>query len=154
MSGIPTRYPLMQIQIPSVLDPTLAPSREHVMSVWVTYQPSHLRNGSWDSVRREVGEALIGELAKYAPDIRECMVDWELFTPEDISQACRDDRRQYSSPRHSAGADAVSDRPLPGWADYRTPIEGLYLCGSGTHPGGEVTGAPGHNAAAAVLAGM
>ena len=153
MSGIPTRYPLMQIQIPSVLDPTLAPSGEHVMSVWVTYQPSHLRNGSWDSVRREVGEALIGELAKYAPDIRECMLDWELFTPEDISKrvAMTDGNIRHLD---ILPGQMFSDRPLPGWADYRTPIEGLYLCGSGTHPGGEVTGAPGHNAAAAVLAGM
>ena len=153
MSGVPTRYPLMQIQIPSVLDPTLAPSGEHVMSVWVTYQPAHVRNGSWDAVRREVGDALIDELAKYAPDIRECIVDWDLFTPEDISQrvAMTDGNIRHLD---ILPGQMLSDRPLPGWADYRTPIEGLYLCGSGTHPGGEVTGAPGHNAAQAVLARM
>ena len=153
MSGVPTRYPLMQIQIPSVLDPTLAPAGEHVMSVWVTYQPPHVRNGSWDAVRREVGDALIDELAKYAPDIRECIVDWDLFTPEDISQRVG---MTDGNIRHLdiLPGQMLSDRPLPGWADYRTPIEGLYLCGSGTHPGGEVTGAPGHNAAAAVLARM
>ena len=61
MSGIPTRYPLMQVHIPSVVDPTLAPPGEHVMSIWVTYEPAHLRNGSWDSVRQSVGEALLDE---------------------------------------------------------------------------------------------
>ena len=153
ISGIPTRYPLMQIQIPSVLDPTLAPSGEHVMSVWVTYQPSHLRNASWDSGRQEVGEALIDELANYAPDIRECIVDWDLFTPEDIFRRVG---MTDGNIRHLdiLPGQMLSDRPLPGWADYRTPIKGLYLCGSGTHPGGEVTGAPGHNAAQAVLAAI
>jgi phytoene dehydrogenase-like protein len=151
MSGIPSRSPLMQIQIPSVLDPTLTRSGEHVMSVWVTYQPAHVRNGSWDSVRQNVGEALISELANYAPDIRECIVAWEVFTPEDISRrvAMTDGNIRHLD---ILPGQMLSDRPLPGWADYRTPIAGLYLCGSGTHPGGEVTGAPGHNAAQAVLA--
>ena len=153
MSGTPTRQPLMQIQIPSVLDPTLAPSGKHVMSIWVTYQPAHLSTGSWDSARQSVGEALIDELVKYAPDIRDCMVDWELFTPEDIFQrvAMTDGNIRHLD---ILPGQMLSDRPLPGWADYRTPIEGLLLCGSGTHPGGEVTGAPGHNAAQAVLARM
>ena len=150
MSGIPTRYPLMQVQIPSVVDPTLAPPGEHVMSIWVTYEPAHLRNGSWDSVRQDVGEALLDELAHYAPDIRDCIVEWDLFTPQDISKRMG---MTDGNIRHldMLAGQMLSDRPLRGWADYRTPIEGLYLCGAGTHPGGEVTGAPGHNAAQAVL---
>ena len=150
MSGVPTRYPLMQVQIPSVVDPTLAPPGQHVMSVWVTYEPAHLRNGSWDSVRQSVGEALLDELANYAPDIRDCIVEWDLFTPEDISKRMG---MTDGNIRHldMLPGQMLSGRPLPGWADYRTPIDGLYLCGAGTHPGGEVTGAPGHNAAQAAL---
>ena len=150
MAGIPTRYPLMQIQIPSVLDPTLAPPGEHVMSIWVTYEPAHLRDGSWTDAKREVGERLIDTLSQYAPDIRECIIEWDLFTPEDIFDRVG---MTDGNIRHLdiLPHQMFANRPLPDWSDYRTPIRGLYLCGAGTHPGGEVTGAPGHNAAHAVL---
>ena len=120
------------------------------MSIWVTYEPAHLRSGSWDSVRQDVGEALLDELAHYAPDIRDCIVSWDLFTSEDISKRMG---MTDGNIRHldMLTGQMLSDRPLPGWADDRMPIDGLYWCGAGTHPGGEVTGAPGHNAAQTVL---
>jgi phytoene dehydrogenase-like protein len=109
-----------------------------------------LAEGTWDEAREGVGERLIDVLASYAPDIRECIVDWQLFTPQDL------ERRIGLTDGNIRHLDIIpsqflADRPLPGWAQYRTPIRSLYLCGAGTHPGGEVTGAPGHNAAHAIL---
>jgi phytoene dehydrogenase-like protein len=148
--GIPTRHPLMQVQIPTVLDDTLAPPGGHVMSVWVTFEPPHLKSGSWADVKRDVGEGVIAALEPYAPDVRECIEEWDVFTPEDIESRIG---MTDGNIRHLdlLPAQMLSGRPLPGWSSYRTPVKGLYLCGAGTHPGGEVTGAPGHNAAQAVL---
>jgi len=150
MDGIPTRHPLMQLQIPTVLDPTLAPPGAHVMSAWVTYEPPRLREGSWAERGREVGERLIDAIAAYAPDIRECIEEWQLVSPEEIESRVG---MTDGNIRHLdiLPQQMLASRPLPGWSAYRTPIKGLYLCGAGTHPGGEVTGAPGHNAAQAVL---
>ncbi len=150
MSGVPTRHPLMQVQIPTVLDNTLAPDGQHVMSVWVTFQPPHLKSGSWADVKRQVGEGVIAALEPYAPDIRDCIEQWDVFTPEDIEERVG---MTDGNIRHLdfLPQQLFANRPMPGWSSYRTPVKGLYLCGAGTHPGGEVTGAPGHNAAQAVL---
>ena len=145
MQGRPTRYPLMQVQIPSVLDPTLAPAGHHVMSVWVTYQPVIPTGGSWAQVRTSVEEQIIAELERYAPDIRDRIVQQDLFTPDDISD------RMAMTDGNIRHIDMSPDQLFAGRLDHRTPVPGLYLCGSGTHPGGEVTGAPGHNAARAIL---
>ena len=96
------------------------------------------------------GERLIDEVCKYAPNFRDAIIDWTLLTPEDIEERIGLTDGQHQAYRHHSAADDVA-RPLPGWSDYRPPVEGLYLCGAGTHPGGEVTGAPGHNAAHVVL---
>ena len=150
MAGIPTRHPLMQLQIPTVIDPTLAPPGAHVLSAWVTYQPVRLREGTWAEHEREVGERLLDAIASYAPDIRDCVEDWLLISPDEIeSRVGMTDgniRHLDILPHQMFAA-----RPLPGWSGYRTPVPGLYLCGAGTHPGGEVTGAPGHNAAHVLL---
>jgi phytoene dehydrogenase-like protein len=149
--GEPSRSPVMEVQVPTAYDSSLAPQGHHVMSIWALYAPSRLRSGNWDDRRRECGERLIDTLAAYAPDLREVIVDWSLFTPADI------ERRMAMTDGNIRHLDMVpsqflAQRPLLGWSGYRTPIANLYLCGAGTHPGGEVTGAPGHNAAAAVLA--
>ena len=142
--------PIIQVQIPSVYDKTVAPEGRHVLSLWVYFLPAHVRDGSWPEMRQEFGERLIDEVTKYAPNFRDAIIDWTLLTPEDI-----EDRIGLTDGniRHLdiIPQQMLSRRPLPGWSDYRTPIEGLYLCGAGTHPGGEVTGAPGHNAAHVVL---
>ena len=148
--GRPSRTPVMEVQIPSVYDSSMAPRGHHVMSIWVLYTPVDLREGTWDTRREEVGEHLIDTLSNYAPNLRDVIVHWSLFTPLDI------DRRVALTDGNIRHLDMVPDqmfdnRPLFGWAHYRTPIANLYLCGAGTHPGGEVTGAPGHNAAAAIL---
>jgi phytoene dehydrogenase-like protein len=149
-AGRPARAPLMEVQIPSVYDPTLAPPGHHVVSVWALWAPVRLAEGTWEARRREVGEALIDQLTAYAPNFRRALVDWMLFTPADLEARVG---LTDGNIRHLdiVPAQLFARRPLPGWAGYRTPLAGLYLCGAGTHPGGEVTGAPGHNAAHAVL---
>jgi phytoene dehydrogenase-like protein len=150
MDGVPTRHPLMQVQIPTVLDGTLAPAGCHVMSVWVTFEPARLRDGRWADAKRGVGEGILAELERYAPDIRDCIEEWDVLTPEDIGERVG---MTDGNIRHLdlLPQQLFAHRPLPGWSSYRTPVKGLYLCGAGTHPGGEVTGAPGHNAAHAAL---
>ena len=97
-----------------------------------------------------MGERLIDTLARYAPDLRECLVDWQLFTPPDLEERVG---LTDGNIRHLdiVPSQMLANRPMPGWASYRTPVRGLYLCGAGAHPGGEVTGAPGHNAAQVML---
>ncbi len=152
-SGRPSRTPMMEVQIPSVYDQTLCQPGHHVVSIWVLYAPSRLREGSWEDKRQGVGEHLIDTLTTYAPNFRRALVDWTLFTPPDLEQ------RVGLTDGNIRHIDIIphqmfARRPLPGWAQYRTPIPQLYLCGAGTHPGGEVTGAPGHNASQAILADL
>ena len=85
-NGRPSSCPVMHLQIPTILDPSLCPPGQHVMSAWVLYAPVKLREGTWDEVNREVGEGLIDAIAEYASDIRDCIIEWELFTPEDLER--------------------------------------------------------------------
>ena len=149
--GLPSRSPVMSIQIPTLYDDSIAPPGKHVLSIFGMYAPVHPRDGTWDDLRQAVGEALIDEVSRYAPNFRDAIIDWQLFTPLDI------ERRVGLTDGNIHHLDMIpsqlfASRPLPGWSDYRTPIEGLWLCGAGTHPGGEVSGMPGHNAAKAILA--
>ena len=149
-NGRVTKTPIMQLQIPSVYDDSVAPEGHHVLSLWIYFLPPHVKDSSWSDVRQEYGEWLIDYVTSYAPNFRDSIIDWTLLTPEDI-----EDRIGLTDGniRHldMIPQQMMSRRPLPGWSDYRSPIAGLYLCGAGTHPGGEVTGAPGHNAAHVVL---
>lgn len=148
--GFPAREPVMEVQIPSVYDSSLAPEGHHILSIWALYAPVKIQNGSWEKQRRDVGEGMIDLLCRYAPNFRSLIVDWSLFTPLDMEE------RVGLTDGNIRHLDMIPDqflskRPLSGWAHYRTPIPNLYLCGAGTHPGGEVTGAPGHNAAVTIL---
>ena len=148
--GLPSSCPVMSIQIPSVYEESLTPPDQHVMSVWVLYAPPQLREGSWDEANRRIGEQLIDTINEYAPNFRDAIIDWKLFTPPDL------ERRVYLTNGSIRHTDITIDQMLSqrfnhGKSGYSTPIGGLYLCGAGTHPGGEVTGAPGHNAAKAIL---
>ena len=146
-----TDSPVMSVQIPTVYDRTLVPNGGHVMSIWVQYAPVHPNGGDWtDELAHEAGEMLIDTLAQYAPNIRDVIRDWVCFTPADIEHRVGMTDGNIRHIDQIAG-QLLNQRPLPGWSDYHTPIENLYLCGADTHPGGEVTGAPGHNAAHAVL---
>ena len=149
-AGKITDSPLLSIQIPSVYDRTLVPNGGHVMSIWVQYAPVDPGAGSWEELRESAGEGLIDVMEQYAPNIRDVIRHWTLFTPRDIEARVG---LTDGNIRHidMIAGQLFDQRPLPGWADYSTPVDGLYLCGAGTHGGGEVTGAPGHNAAQAVL---
>lgn len=142
--------PVINLQIPSVYDRTVAPEGRHVLSLWVYFLPSHVKDGSWEEMRQPYGERLIDEVSRYAPNFRDAIIDWVLLTPEDIEERIG---LTDGNIRHLdiIPQQVMSRRPLPGWSDYRTPVEGLYLCGAGTHLGGEVTGVPGHNSAHVVL---
>ncbi|HVB01802.1 MAG TPA: NAD(P)/FAD-dependent oxidoreductase [Acidimicrobiales bacterium] len=142
--------PVMSIQIPTVYDSTLVQGEGHVISIWVQYAPVKPANGHWNELSCTAGEQLIDAVSEYVPDFRSKVTEWVLFTPDDI------ERRVGMTDGNIRHIDMVAGqllnlRPMAGWSNYRTPVEGLYLCGAGTHPGGEVTGAPGHNAAYAIL---
>jgi phytoene dehydrogenase-like protein len=142
--------PFLDCGIPSLLDPTLAPDGQHVMGVTMQYAPYSLREGNWESERERLADLIINTLAAYAPNLQSLISHRHLLTPLDWAQ-------QYSLPEGSIhhGQMGLEQllvmRPVSGWGQYRTPIENLYLCGAGTHPGGGVSGAPGRNAAREVL---
>ena len=149
-AGRPSSAPVMHIQIPSVLDRSLVPEGKHVMSVWVLYAPVRPRQGTWDELRERTGEGIIEAIDEYAPGFRESVRDWELFTPQELERrvALTDGNIRHLD---MTSAQMLANRPHRLLSGYRTPVAGLYLCGAGTHTGGEVTGAPGHNAAHAIL---
>jgi phytoene dehydrogenase-like protein len=149
---------VLEATIPSLVDPTLvagAPDGTHVMSVIAQYTPYPLRDGSWDDEgRREgIGDAVVATLEAYAPGIGGLVRNREVLTPLDLE---RDYGLTGGHPLHAEpGLDQFFLwRPLLGHARYRLPIDGLYLCGSGAHPGGGVTGQPGQNAAREILSDL
>lgn len=149
--GAASEAPFLDIVIPSLLDPDLAPPGKHVMSVTAQYTPYHRKKGDWETGRDELGDAVIDVLDKHLPGLRGLVLAREVLTPVDL------ERRFGLTDGHIYHGEMTLNqqlvlRPAPGWSQYRTPITGLYLCGSGAHPGGGITGAPGHNAARAVLA--
>jgi phytoene dehydrogenase-like protein len=145
-----SRRPYIDIVIPSLTDPSVAPPGKHVMSCFVQYAPYHLAEGRWDDCRDAFGDTVIETLAEYAPNIRDIILHRQIVTPLDLE-------REFglSEGNIFQGELTLEQlfflRPAPGWAQYRTPIRGLYLCGSGAHPGGGIMGAPGRNAAFAMV---
>ncbi len=148
--GRPSRGPVIWGLTPSVMDPGLAPPGKHVMSLNVFHAPYHLAEGDWATEREVFGEHCIDTLAQYIPNLRDIVTDKRFWSPRDL------EREFGLLEANITHGDMVpgrlfSQRPLAGWADYRTPIAGLYLCGVGTWPGGFVSGIPGHNASHQVL---
>jgi phytoene dehydrogenase-like protein len=137
--------PYMDIVIPSLTEPSLAPKGAHVMSIYVQYAPYKLRTGDWNSRREDFGDAVVKALGEYAPDIRQLIVARQVLTPADLEQTYGLHGGNVFHGEPSID-QLFTFRPLLGFAQYRTPIERLYLCGAGTHPGGGVTGASGMNA--------
>ena len=134
----------------SALDPDLATPGHHVLTTFVQYLPWQPAAGDWDQHREWLGDRVIEIIGRYAPNVPGSVVARDVITPLDL------ERRFGITEGNIFHGDIRMDqlffmRPLPGWAHYRTPIEGLYLCGAGTHPGGGVTGAPGYNAARQIL---
>jgi phytoene dehydrogenase-like protein len=145
-----SRRPYMDIVIPSMLDPSMAPPGKHVMSIFVQYAPYHL-NGGWTDVKREaLGDAVVDTLSQYAPNLKGAILHRQVVTPADIERIVG-----LSEGNIFQGELTLQQmfflRPAPAWSKYRTPVAGLYQCGSGTHPGGGVMGASGRNAAFAIL---
>jgi phytoene dehydrogenase-like protein len=142
--------PYLDITIPSLSDPTLAPPGAHVMSVYVQYTPYRLRTGDWEQGRQEVGEVVMRMLEEFAPGLGSMVLARQVLTPADL------ERIYGLTGGHPFHGEPSLDqlfvaRPLLGWSRYRTPVRGLYLCSAATHPGGGVTGLPGANAAREVL---
>jgi len=148
--GAPSQQPFMEITIPTLLDPELAPNGQHVMSIHVQYAPYHLKEGRWEDRRAELGEIAIATLALHCPDIRDVVVHGEAITPIDL-----ENEFALTGGHIFHGEESLDQmftmRPLLGYARYRAPVRDLFLCGSGTHPGGGITGACGANAARAIL---
>ena len=148
--GRPSADPILECTIPSVVDTTVAPPGKHVMSFFVQYAPYQLRNASWDQVKHEFADRCFDILDEYAPNFKRSVIDRQVLSPLDLER-----RFGLTGGNIFQGAMTLSQlfflRPLPGYADYRTPIKGLYLCGSATHPGGGVMGACGYNAAREIL---
>ncbi len=142
--------PYMDVTVPSLTDPSLAPSGAHVVSVHVQFAPYKLKEGDWKTRRDEFGANVIEVLCEHAPNIKDLIVGQQVITPIDLEKTYGLDGGHLMHGEQSLD-QFFTFRPLIGWAQYRTPIKGLYLCGSGTHPGGGVTGGPGANAAREVI---
>jgi phytoene dehydrogenase-like protein len=142
--------PFLDIVIPTVLDGSLAPPDQHIMSVTMRYAPYQLRDGEWQDQREALADKILETLAQYAPGIAGLVSHRQLLTPLDWEQEYG--LTEGSIMHGQMGLEQlVVMRPLPKWSQYRTPIENLFLCGAGAHPGGGVTGAPGFNAARELL---
>ena len=143
--------PYMDMVIPSLTDPSVAPPGKHVMSCFVQYAPYHLKDGVWDDRQREAfGDAVIDTIAEYAPNIKDIILHRQVLTPLDIE-------REFGLTEGNIFQGELTLeqlfflRPVPGYAQYATPIDRLYMCGSATHPGGGIMGAPGRNGATRIL---
>ena len=153
-AGRPSREPFIEIFSQSPTDPTLAPAGKHVLSCFCQYFPYDVPGRSWDDgLREEVADRIIAKLAEYAPNITSAVIARQMLSPVDL------ERRFGLTGGNIFHGEITPDqafnlRPISGYADYRTPLAGLYLCGSGAHPGGGVTGIPGHNAAHVVIEDM
>ena len=142
--------PYMDIILPSVLDPDMAPSGKHVMSCFVQYAPYNIKGG-WDDDKREAfGDAVINTIAKYAPNIKDIILHRQVLTPADLESTFGLTEGNIFHGELTL-QQLFALRPAVKWADYSTPIKNYYQCGSGTHPGGGITGSPGEMAAKKIL---
>jgi phytoene dehydrogenase-like protein len=148
--GRPSESPMLECTIPSTVDPTVAPPGKHLMSMFVQYAPTNLRDASWDDVKEKFADRCFEVLSEYAPNFQRSVIARQVLSPLDIE-------RQFALTGGNIfqGAMTLGNlfflRPAPGYANYRTPIKGLYLCGAAAHPGGGVMGACGYNAAREIL---
>jgi phytoene dehydrogenase-like protein len=144
--------PYVNMLIPSSQDPTLAPPGHHVMSLLCKYYPYQLAgDGDWKQVKERVADAIVQRVARYIPNLPDLIVGRQVLSPADLEQIFGLTEGDIFHGRHDLD-QIFSLRPHPDAAQYRTPVDKLYLCGSGTHPGGGVSGAPGRNAAMRIIA--
>jgi phytoene dehydrogenase-like protein len=145
-----SRRPYIDIVIPSLTDPSVAPPGKHVLSCFVQYAPYKLREGTWDDKREAFGDTVVDTLAEHAPNLKRIILHRQVVTPLDL------EREWGLSEGNIFQGELTLEqlfflRPVPGWARYRTPVRHLYMCGSATHPGGGIMGAPGRIAALEIL---
>ena len=145
-----SKTPWLDVTIPTILDPSLAPDGKHVLSAYVQFAPFKLREGNWYTRRRDLGNAVIQALAVYAPNLPGLVEGIQIITPQDLETSYG-----FTGGHIFHGELALDQlftmRPVLDWARYKTPIRGLFLCGSGTHPGNGLTGASGANAAREII---
>ncbi len=145
-----SKQPYLEVTIPSLTDPTLAPAGHHVMSIYMQYAPYKLKSSDWENQRKALGQTVVRTLTQYAPNLPELILSHQIITPQDLEET-------YGlTGGHIFHGELALDqfftmRPLLDWARYRTPIANLYLCGSGTHPGAGLTGGSGANAARQIV---
>lgn len=148
--GQPSQQPIIEMTIPTTIDTTLAPPGKHILSLFVQYAPYQLANGTWDEIKEDFADRCIERIAKFAPNVPASILHRQILSPLDLERTFSltgGNIFQGAMPAHQL----YNLRPVPGWSDYRTPIKGLYLCGSAAHPGGGVMGACGRNAAREML---
>jgi phytoene dehydrogenase-like protein len=148
-----SKRPCMEVEVPSMVDPTMAPRGKHVMSIFVQYAAYDMPGyGNRDQQREAFGDAVIDTLSEFCPNIKDIMLHKQVLTPWDI-----EDQMGLTEGNIFHGELTLDQlfffRPAAGWADYRTPIRNYYQCGSGTHPGGGITAGPGRMAAREILGG-
>jgi phytoene dehydrogenase-like protein len=145
-----SRRPYIDMVIPTLTDPSVAPPGKHILSCFVQYAPYKLAKGSWDDQREAFGDTVIDTIAEHAPNIRDIILHRQVLTPLDIE-------REFGLTEGNIFQGELTleqlffARPVPGWAKYETPLKNLWMCGSATHPGGGIMGAPGRNAALRIL---
>jgi phytoene dehydrogenase-like protein len=148
--GRPSERPLLELTVPTMYDPSLAPEGKHIMGIFLQYAPYTLKDATWDTLREPFGDRVISLIEEYAPNFRSLIEHRQVLTPLDLE-------RQFGITGGNIFHGEMSldqmfmMRPVAGWARYRTPVKGLFLCGSGAHPGGGVMGAPGYNCAREML---
>jgi len=148
--GHPSQSPLLEMTVPTTYDPSLAPAGKHIMGIFIQYAPYTLRDGNWDELREPFAYRIFDLIEEYAPGFRDLIIDKQVLTPLDLER-----RFGLTGGNIFHGEMSLDQmfvmRPVAGSARYQAPIPNLYLCGSGTHPGGGVMGAPGYNAAHQIL---
>jgi phytoene dehydrogenase-like protein len=146
-----SRAPYIDMLIPSQIDPSMAPDGKHYMSVFVQYCPYELADGEWTAAKRQAfGDTVINTIARHSPNFKDLILHVEIRTPWDIENEVGLTEGNIFQGELTMD-QLLFNRPIPGYAQYRGPVRGVYMCGSSTHPGGGVMGAPGANAARAVL---
>jgi phytoene dehydrogenase-like protein len=148
--GRPSAQPLLELTVPTMYDPSLAPPGKHIMGIFLQYAPYTLRENTWDELREPFGDRVISLIEEYAPDFRSLIEHRQVLSPFDLERRFGITGGNIFHGEMSLDQMFVM-RPVAGWARYCTPIRSLYLCGSGAHPGGGVMGAPGYNCAREML---
>jgi phytoene dehydrogenase-like protein len=148
--GRPSERPLLELTVPTMYDPSLAPAGKHIMGIFLQYAPYTLRESTWDELREPFGDRVVALIDEYAPGFSALIEHRQVLSPLDLERRFGITGGNIFHGEMSLDQMFVM-RPVAGWARYRTPVKGLFLCGSGAHPGGGVMGAPGYNCAREML---